>query len=251
MQEKSLILNNLFINYLQSDNFQPNKTIVLVHGWASEASHLSNIFDGLDNFIALDLPGFGKSDEPKEVWGVNEYTELLGQFIQKKEINNPILVGHSFGGSLIIKYVASGGKAEKIVLVDSAGIRSKSVKVKVINFLAIFLKIFLNFPVINLFKDQIRKYFYKLIDSEDYINAGSMVESYKKVISQDLSKEMEIVKVPTFLIWGEDDTATPIEDAHRMNSLIQGSTLNIIKNAKHFVFIDKPGEFKKIFINLI
>lgn len=251
MQEKSIILNNLRINYLQSDNFNSCEAVVLVHGWGSRASHLYNIYNSLNSFVALDLPGFGGSEAPKDIWGVDEYYFLFQKFVEKLKIKNPILVGHSFGGSLIIKYIANGGKAKKVILIGSAGIRRRSVKVKLLNFFSSIFKAFLYFPGIHLFRDQIRKYFYKAIDSEDYINAGQLTESYKKIISQDLTKEMEMIKIPTILIWGENDKSTSVEDAQKINSLIKDSKLNIIKGAGHFVFIDQVEEFKKVFQNSI
>ena len=60
-----------------------------------------------------------------------------------------------------------------------------------------------------------------------------------KVVNEDLKNEMPKIKAPTLLMWGENDTATPVRDANIMEKLIKGSGLVILKNSGHYSFIDK------------
>jgi len=244
---KEIIIDDLKIHYYQGDNFDKNNTIAFLHGWNSEALHLKAIFSELDNFIALDLPGFGKSDLPRTAWAVAEYAELLQKFLKKLEMVDPILVGHSFGGSVIIKYLFNGGAAKKIILVSPSGIRKQGLKIGLYKVIAKIMRVALMFPGLSFFKDKIRKKAYKIIDSEDYIEAGALSESYKKIIREDLSEEMQKIRTKTVLIWGERDLSTPLVQGELTHKLIENSELYIIKNAGHFSFIDQPAEFKKIF----
>ncbi|HOZ36305.1 MAG TPA: alpha/beta hydrolase [bacterium] len=247
MFKKEIIVDNLKINYYQSPELKTDGTLVFLPGWQAKALIFKNLFELTDNFIALDWPGFGESERPGSVWGLAEYAEFLKKFLKKLEIDNPILVGHSFGGSVIIKYSALGGQARKIILIDSAGIRRKNLKKSFYFVGAKIVKVFLWLPVISKYKQATRKKFYQSIDAVDYMEAGEMRAIYQKVISEDLTGDLQKVKVKTVLIWGEKDKATPVEDGRLMNNQISDSELFIIKDAGHFPFLEKEEEFKKIF----
>ena len=54
------------------------------------------------------------------------------------------------------------------------------------------------------------------------------------------------IKVPTLLIWGENDTATPIEDGEIMEKMIPDAGLVRVKGCSHYVFIENPD-----FVNIV
>ncbi|MDO8592529.1 MAG: alpha/beta hydrolase [bacterium] len=251
MLKKNIIINNLSATYYQSDDFQIQSPLVFLHGWQSEARHLNNILSNCRNLIALDLPGFGQSQPPKEAWGIADYAEFLKNFLSKLYVNDPILIGHSFGGSIIIKYAALGHGAKKIILIDSSGIRKKTLKKSLYNILAKTFKLGFALPGLNKFTGAARKKFYKKIGSLDYVNTGGLKKTYQKIISEDLSADLTKISMPTEIIWGEDDREVPLSDARAMNNLIKHSRLHVIKQAGHWPFLDKKDEFNKLFIQLI
>jgi pimeloyl-ACP methyl ester carboxylesterase len=248
MLKKEIIIDNLRINYYQSLELKTDGTLVFLSGWQANALIFKKNFDWVDNYVAIDWPGFVESEQPVSIWGLREYADFLEKFLEKLEISKPILVGHSFGGSVAIKYVVNGGLAKKMILIDSAGIRRKSFKKAIYLIGAKIVKFFLWLPVIRKYKQAIRKKFYQSIDSVDYIEAGEMGQIYKKIINEDLTDDLQKVKIKTVLIWGEKDKATPIEDGRLMNKLISNSELFVVKDAGHFPFLDKEEEFKKIFM---
>jgi len=247
MIKKNIIIDNLKINYYQSPEWKTDGTLVFLPGWQAKALIFKKIFDSVDNYVAIDWPGFGESEQSKETWGLREYANFLKKFLGKLEIGKPVLIGHSFGGSVGIKYVVNGGQAQKLILIDSAGIRRKSFKKFIYLIGAKIFKFFLAWPVVKRYKQKIRQKFYRTIDSEDYLNAGELGDIYQKVIREDLTGDLPRVKTETVLIWGEDDKATPVADGLLMNKLIYGSKLFIIKRAGHFPFLEQEKEFKKIF----
>ncbi len=246
MLEKQVIINGLNINYFQSNSLKNDGAVVFLHGWGSRAAHLRSVFGDLPNFVALDLPGFGASDLPS-VWGMADFADFLESFLKKLEIKNPILAGHSFGGSLIIKYLIEGGVAQKAILISSSGIRKRGLKIVFYKIIAKIFKTIFSLPGLNIFRDKIRKKFYSTIDSVDYIEAGKMTESYKKIIRDDLTEDLQKINTPTVLIWGEKDIDTPPWQGKLMQEKISESKLFIIPGAGHFSFIDKPEEFREIF----
>lgn len=241
-------INNLKINY---EKLGPDtKTnVVLLHGWGTNIKTwgpvLSEISKKLKTY-AIDFPGFGESDKPDESYTVEDYSKIVYEFINRLNLEHVILVGHSFGGRVIIKLVGKlGYKPDKIILVDSAGIKpKKKIKTKLKELTFKFIK-----KCANLFlgkakaKRIIDKYKNKM-GSEDYKNADdTMKEVFKNVINEDLRQYLPNINVPTLLIWGDRDLDTPVADAKIMEELIPNAGLAIINGTGHFSFLENPNYF--------
>ena len=110
--------------YRQSGTGKP---VVLLHGWGDNMESWTGVaasLEGTHQVNILDLPGFGKSQAPKNTWGLNEYAEFVGEFLKKLEIIPEVIIGHSNGGAIAIRGLASGSlKADKLILLASSGIR--------------------------------------------------------------------------------------------------------------------------------
>ena len=118
-----VIVNNLAIEY-EDEGSGP--VLLFLHGWQDSLHTFDAISDDLKKnyrIIRLDLPGFGKSDLPKTVWSISDYVSFVNDFIKKINLSVYALVGHSFGGRIILK--GSGQRkieSEKNILISSAGI---------------------------------------------------------------------------------------------------------------------------------
>ncbi len=248
MLQKNIMVENLNINFYRSDNFSKSNALVFLHGWGTESLAFKNILAKCENFAALDLPGFGRSDFPKEAWSVSDYADFLEKFLEKLEIKNPILAGHSFGGRIIAKYCSSRKDVKKIILIAGAGIKKKKTKFFFYKIGAKVFRLIFSLPRLRGLRDKLRRNFYKSINSEDYINSGRLKETYQKVIAEDLSGDMKKISAETVLIWGENDAETLLEDGKKISNLIKNSKLFVIKNAGHYVFLDQPEKFNAIFL---
>lgn len=215
------------------------KEIIFLHGWGNSSNTFINQVNFLKNqyhLYLIDLPGFGKSNEQLKIYSLDDYVNLIKDFIKEKEIDNPILIGHSFGGRVIIKYLKTN-YVDKIILIASAGIKQKKTikqKLKIINY-KIKKKWY------QLTKNYVEyNYLIKTNGSSDYQNASTILKSTMvKIINEDLTKQLKTITSKTLLIWGQNDTETKINDAHLFKKLIKNSTLTIFKNAGHFVHIDE------------
>ena len=226
------------------------QAVVLLHGWGCDC----NIFGAAkawteEHFrtIAVDFAGFGQSGEPKEVWGVEEYTRSIEALLKHEAIENPILIGHSFGGRVSIVF-ASRNKVRKIILTDAAGVkpkRSLRYYVKVYSFKAMkrLAPLFLGKTRAKEFIDQRRA----KSGSSDYNNASPMMRAIlSKVVNEDLCHLMPKINAPTLLFWGENDTATPLSDAKRMEKLIPDAGLVTVAGAGHFAFLENMPLFLRV-----
>jgi len=251
LEKKTIIVDNLSIRYYQSADFGGSGALVFLHGWQAQALGFSKTLEKCSNVIAIDLPGFGESQLPGAAWSIGDYASFLQRFFEKLHIEHPILVGHSFGGNIAIKYCAEYGDVQRLILIGSAGIRRKTLKKLLYLVLAKALKVISFFPGLRQLRERVRKSFYTAIGSEDYIQAGALTEIYRKNISEDLRGDMGKIKVPTTLIWGEKDDMVPLADGQATQKCIKGSQLFVIPASGHYVFLDNPTDFEKIFLTAI
>ncbi|MBC8536551.1 alpha/beta fold hydrolase [Feifania hominis] len=227
--------------------------VLILHGWGTNIRVMASVIAMLrDHFrvTAIDFPGFGESAEPPVAWGVPEYAALTKKFIEAQGLVRPILLGHSFGGRVILYMTgALGVEADKIVLTDSAGVKPKRKlkgRLKVMAFKTMKW-VLLALPFARE-KNRARvEAARKKFGSADYNSAsGVMRETLIRVVNQDLTEYMPAIKAPTLLMWGEDDRDTPLADAKLMERLIPDAGLVTFKGAGHYSFLDKPGEFRVV-----
>ncbi len=248
------VIDGIKVNYTDAGEGQ---CVLLLHGWGSSNkaySFIINSFKDKVRLVALDFPGFGDSDMPPEAWDVSDYVDFTVKFINALALENIVLVGHSFGGRVIIKMVGSGlVEPRKIILLDSAGVKPKrSLKGRLRTACFKTGKFFLTLPFLKKHTagalDSLRAFF----GSADYNSAPPVLRrTLVNVVNEDLCAYMPAIKCPTLLIWGENDTATPISDAKKMASLIPDSGLCEIKGAGHFSFIDSPYEVNAIIASFL
>lgn len=233
-----LIVDSLVTNYQTLGSGK--KIALFLHGWADK----SQTFDPLakefikenQDFTAVlvDLPGFGKTDTPTSAWGLHDYALFVSSFLKKAKLKPQVIIGHSNGGAIAIEGLAEEVfSADKLILIGSAGVRKKSTKGTFLKIASVPAKALL-MVLPDSVGSRIKKRAYSAIGS-DYMVAGHMQETFKKVVSQDLRSKARKLRVPTVLIYGTEDTATPPEYGKDFAELIPGAELHLIPEAGHFV----------------
>lgn len=222
-------IQDVNINYIQ---YGEGKDILLLHGWGQNIEMMKALGDAFsDRFriTILDFPGFGKSEEPKEPWNIEKYSLMLEKFVQELKIKKPIIIGHSFGGRVAIKY-SSRNPIEKLVLFGSPCIRlseNLSLSVKV-------LKKLKTLPGLNDLGEYMKKY----IGSRDYKAASPIMrQTLVEVVNEDLSKYAREIEEPTLLIWGEHDTEAPVNEAKELEKIMIDAAL-IVLPGTHYAYLE-------------
>ncbi|HHX12914.1 MAG TPA: alpha/beta hydrolase [Clostridiales bacterium] len=246
-----MIIDDYKINYKITGE---GKTVVILQGWGTSMDMYDAVANSINSryrVIQLDFPGFGNSDEPREAWDVDDYGDFVLKFIDELDIKEASFIGHSYGGRVIIKLASRDKKPviiEKIVLIDSAGILpKKSLKQKTkIRIYKIGKKLANTRILQMLFPEAIDNWKSKQ-GSADYRNASPIMrQCLVKAVNEDLTDYLKRIMVDTLLVWGDQDTATPISDAHIMEKEIPKAGLVVLKGAGHFSFIDQPHIFDKV-----
>ena len=230
-------ININYIDYGKKDG----KALVLLHGWGQNIDMMKPIGDKLQKkyrVIIIDLPGHGKSEEPKNVWTVYDYVLAINELLNKLEINNPTLIGHSFGGKIALVYT-SKYTTEKLICLASPfkkEIKKLSLKTKM-------LKTAKKIPILN----KLENFAKKNIGSTDYKQACEMMRKILvETVNLDITEDVKKINTPTLLIWGTHDEAVNIEDAKELENLIPNSGLVIYEGATHYAYLERLNQTIKV-----
>ncbi len=254
MTEKQVLINGLETNYKIIG--VRDVPILILHGWGSNSDKWVRVANYLaeNNLTVIipDLPGFGKSHEPKEAWNIDNYVEWLKAFSESfpKLKNGFYLAGHSFGGALAAKFALKYNQnVKKLFLISASAVRVVNLSKKLSYNISQIFKIFYFFPFYEVLRKSIYRVFFRNSDYP-YVS-GMMKEIYLKVITDDLSHKLNFLKVPTIIIWGANDNLTPIENTHTIKKKIENSQLIIIPDQGHNLHSNCPEVLaKKILDNL-
>lgn len=227
------------------------KKIYILHGWTYSMKAWDALVALLSaqgiECVQLAVPGL--TGESSEVWNVEKYVAWLKDELETGTLSRDpvVLIGHSNGGRIALAFAAKyPERVEKLVLIDAAGIIHNELllelKRAVLKAVAQTGKYFVSSPFL-------RKAFYRLIGARDYERAPlHMRETMKNLLAFDITPELHKVTAPTLIIWGKQDTATPVSDAYTMHEGIKNSKLHIISDAGHSPHATHPQRMMDILL---
>ena len=226
----------------------------MLQGWGTDLGVYDSVADAINEkytFVQFDFPGFGGSDEPREAWNVDAYADFFCKFMEALGIRKATLIGHSYGGRVIIKLATRESlpfEITNIVLIDSAGVlpkRSFAQKMKIRRYK--ILKRILNLKLIYALFPEVIDDWRSRQGSADYRNATPIMrQCLVMAVNEDLTELLPRIRQDTLLIWGDKDTATPISDGKLMEQRIPNSGLAVLQGTGHFSFLEQPVLFRSI-----
>ena len=249
--------NNLSVSYNRV-GIQDKRPLIILHGWGSSkqvmmplAKELSEIRD----CYIFDLPGFGNSSVPDKPWSVDDYADLIQQFVQDREFETVDLLVHSFGGRIALKLCSRPDAKQlidKVLITGGAGMKPKrSWKYYFKKYTAKLLKApFLILP--SSLRQKALGWLrttslWKALGSSDYSKLdGVMRETFVKTVSEYLEPCLPKIPHEVLLLWGENDDAAPLYQAERMEKGIEHAEMVVIDHARHYAFLDRPSHFASI-----
>ena len=217
--------------------------LVFLHGWGADLNSFLFMHDYFCDYskIFVDFAGFGKTAEPKRPYFVDDYVNELFDLLKQFDIENLILVGHSFGGRVAIKFASkfqNNFNNFKICLIDSAGIKPRLTLKKRWQ-----IFVYKRLKKKSIKNEKIRQKLNKF-GSSDYKKLSKLMkQTFVNVVNEDLSTYAKKITCNCLIVWGSKDKETKLYTARKLNKLIVNSKLQIIKNAGHFSFLENKQEF--------
>ena len=241
----SMVLVN-GLNIHEEEYGKEGRDVLLLHGWGQNTEMMAFIGEHLKghfHVFNIDFPGFGQSDEPKEAWGCEDYTAFLRDYCLLKDIEDPIIIAHSFGCRIALRYAALY-PVHKMVLTGAAGIRDKRTAEWYLKTYTYKLgKKILSIGGLSKYKEKLAG----KAGSEDYRNAtGVMRTTFVKVVNDDVRDLLPSIKTETLLVFGENDEATPVSKGKEMEKLMKDATLVIFEKDDHYAYFHQSARFCRV-----
>lgn len=229
-------IDNVDVHYKRFEN-KNKQSIVFLHGWGQNIEMMLPIAEPFKNefdIVIVDLPGYGKSEEPKDVWTVYDYVECIHKLCNHLDIVKPIFIGHSFGGKISLLY-ASKYEVTKLILFGSPfkkGIEKLSIKTKL-------LKTAKKIPMLNKLENFAKKH----IGSIDYRQASPIMRQILvSTVNLDITDDVKKITCPTLIVWGDLDEAVPLEDAYVLEKLISDSAVIVYEGCSHYAYLENLNQ---------
>lgn len=245
--------------------------VLLVHGFGTSSYTWTYVAEELPSgyrYILLDLKGFGKSDKPQDVtYRLRDQAGILEQVIQTLDLRRVVLVGHSFGGAVVLAYLLDGrgkedGYVRGLILLDTPGYPQRLPP----------LVTRLTKPVVSKLGLQLlpARYLVRMTLEEVFFDdtkiPADLVEAYTQALelpgaknallvtakyltqeeSPALGQQCAMLTFPTLIIWGEKDEIVPLENASRFAADLPKCTVKTIANCGHAPQEECPTETAKI-----
>lgn len=237
-------IKGIDINYV--DYGEGKDTIVLLHGWGQNIEMMKPVGDKLkknNRIIIVDLPGFGNTLEPSTIWTMYDYADCIKELLDSLNVNDPIMIGHSFGGKISLIY-ASKYNVKKLILFGSPfkkEIRKLSTKTKI-------LKSLKKVPGLNKLEGFAKRH----IGSRDYKEASDFMRKILvEHVNLDITEEVKKIKCPTLIVWGTLDTEVPIERAYELEKLIEDSAVIPYEGCTHYAYLERLNQTVNIIKSFI
>ena len=242
------------IRYFEEGNSKI--TLLLLHGLGASAERWEDViplFAKKFRVIVPDLIGFGYSDKPTVDYTTNYFAEFLSKFVEKVGIDEMSIIGSSLGGQIAAEFIIEqNANVKKLVLVSPSGIMKHST------------------PALNTY---ISAALYPNTDSA--LNAFQVMSGSKKVNekivsgfiermqlpnakvaflstllglsnSKVITEKLQLITIPTLIVWGENDPVIPIEYAQSFISGINDCRFYKMIGCGHTPYVEEPGKFYQI-----
>ncbi|HEV2723613.1 MAG TPA: alpha/beta hydrolase, partial [Thermoleophilaceae bacterium] len=215
--------------------------------------------------VAIDLPGQGMSEMPREKISIELYGNFVAEVCRRLDLTPAVLVGNSMGGFVAAEVAIRAPECvDRLMLLSSAGVSQIDVARRpamAAGKVAAFL------TTANLAQKQwvarrpvLRHWIMSLIVRHpSRIKADAMFEALMKgadkpgfedalrgTLEYDFRDRIPQIGAPTIVIWGEKDMIIPVKDADAFVSMIDGARKVIIEDTGHVPMFERPAAFNKL-----
>lgn len=220
--------------------------VLILHGWGGSSRTWQTFMQEKPRtiqWVIIDLPGFGQSNDPEHPYTVSDYVKWVQQVYEELPVKPQYLLTHSFGGRIAAKWLSSENHPfRKAVLTAAAGLKSApTLKQKLGRLLSQLKKLVpakLQKPLQNLL--------YKILRIHDFPTSVVMQETFKNVVNEDLTTYFSKINIPTTLVWGDEDKYTPLSQGKKLATLIPENEITILKKIGHGIHRQAPEKLATI-----
>ncbi len=260
MEEKYVAIRGNKIRYLEEGSAE--KCIVLLHGLGGMAERWTPVIPLLSKkyrVIALDLIGYGHSDKPKTDYTPELFTEFILDFLDTLSVDTIFMVGTSLGGQIVAECAATQKNSiKKVVMISPAGMMKESTPTLDAYTMAAL------YPTYETVKTA-----YEMMMNQKNGPSQRTIDNFIANMSQPnakmvflstllglknspvITKKLQLINIPTLIVWGSNDNMIPVKYAKDFVSAIKNSNLIVMEGCGHIPYEEKPDEFSKMILEFL
>ena len=246
--------------------------LVFIHGlsgvWQNWLENLP-YFAQKRRCIAMDLPGFGYSEMPREKISISDYARQVDALCEQLDLGVCFVVGNSMGGFVTAELeIHLPKRVERACLVAAAGISITNLRRRPVLTAARMLGALgaasaaqnrfivtrpnLRWLVTNfVFRHPLRIAPDLMYEQVRGAGRPGFVDAMDALTDYDFRDRLPDIKAPTLIVWGEYDMLVPVEDAHEFERLIPQSRTVILEDTGHVPMLERPTKFNELLEELI
>jgi pimeloyl-ACP methyl ester carboxylesterase len=260
MREEFISVEGHRIRYLKAGNSKKN--LILIHGLGASAERWEHVIPQFSKHFTVfvpDLIGFGYSDKPNVDYTTEFFAKFIASFLQAVGLNKATIMGSSLGGQIAIEYTINNQKSvNKLVLVSPSGSMKQSTPALDAYVMA------------ALYPDpEIAKNAFTMMTGNNKDVNPEIVESFVQRMkmpnakfafmstllglkhAEELVTKLEIIEVPTLVVWGELDPVIPIRYAKDFVKKIRDCRFYQMEDCGHTPYVEDPQNFAKIVLEFL
>lgn len=222
--------------------------VVALHGWRRSHADFSAALgpgaaDGPLSTVAPDLPGFGATPAPSQVWGSTDYAAAVARLIEAVDgpLGPVVVVGHSLGGRVAVALASSRPKLVRGMLLTGAPLlRSGASSRSPARF-----RLARTLNRMGLLGDDRMELARRRHGSPDYrLAEGVMRQVLVKLVNEDYTAMLESLRCPVELVWGEQDSEAPVAVARGICERVPQASLTVCPGVGHLTPLECPHELR-------
>ena len=206
-------------------------TVLFLHGWGGDLNSFAGAYSAAAEW-GVNCINFAFPKTVPESWSVYDYAACVRTFLIEVGAENPIIVGHSFGGRIAL-ILAAQGLCKKLVLTDAAGLNPRFSLRKKLKIAAYHRRVKCGKPLDG-------------FGSVDYNNLDPKMRAvFVRIVNARLDRLLPFIKCKTLIFWGKDDRDTPLYMARRIEKAVKDCAL-ITLHGGHYAYVDNMPTFHRI-----
>ena len=243
-------VNGTSLHYNVSGTGPP---LILVHGFGVDSTVFRGEAELLSKKFTLyiyDHRGHGKSPKLKDAssYTVEQFSSDLAAFIEALAIENPILFGHSMGGTIVLKYILEHpSHVRALILASTFAKRSPSLKEKFLLKISRFLPVgVVSKPFAkNCLKNKTGDNLMRLLKIYKRTGKTVMLASALSLGQSNVIDQLSGISVPCLIIHGDDDRGVPCDNGLLLHQGIGGSIFKTISGGSHMLGWEFTEEYHR------
>ena len=231
--------------FIEEGNGEP---LMLLHGLFGALSNFKDLIEHFRKSNKVIVPLLPLLELDLLHTSVGGLQKFVHRFIEHRKYDQIHLLGNSLGGHVALVHVLKHPeKIKSLILTGSSGLFENGMGDTYPNRgdkEYIRTKTALTFYDPAMATDELVNEVFEITNNR--IKVIKIIALAKSAIRNNLGEELNQIKQPTCLIWGNNDTITPPFVGKEFNRLIPNSEIHFVDQCGHAPMMEVPHEFNRI-----